>query len=297
MRQLLFHLLLPLLWPCLAFEEVRKREGDAAAPLSKEAGPQLTTHLLRKFIVIPEVQLLFCSVPKVANTQFHLLLEAVQVAARREQGLDPALPPAKNLFDMNTPQYHGLELADLEEMVMDPTWKKAVFYRDPVTRFLSAYRSKCEEGHDGDRVQCKQAFGSSSASFDQAIATIQAGPVRNLHWSSQVTLCGGLSTAMLEHYDLVAELRPETAEGSIMELLQLIGLDTDALDPAISELVARPEGHHTTKAEEHICDYYSTRQKWEAVVSHYKRDYQVFDMVAVPPCSWGDGEDPDQEGS
>ncbi|CAM9525058.1 unnamed protein product [Chrysoparadoxa australica] len=193
------------------------------------------------------------------------------------------------------PRYHGLNLADLEDILMDPAWKKAVFYRDPVTRFLSGYRSKCEKGRDGAKYcgpdcshpACEAGFGSPLATFDQAIATVQANEIGNPHWDPQYHACGGLDTT-LEHYDFVTELRPEDAEDRILELLQLIGLDTDNLDPAISELIVRPEEDpHVTKAEEKCCEYYNTREKWEAVVKYYKEDYKLFHMKPIPPpCSW-----------
>ncbi|CAM9891592.1 unnamed protein product [Chrysoparadoxa australica] len=293
----LFHLmLLSLSWPCMALEGEARRFGDADVDLgggtlaSNEARARLNDDItLRKFIIIPEIKLLFCSIPKVAHSQFHQILQAVREVARREQGLKEPLPKTKIMLEMNGPEYHGLDVAELEEMLIDPAWKKVVFYRDPVTRFLSGYRSKCEKGHDegghGSR-HCEIQFGSRLTTFDKAIATMQAGEVSDDHWAHQMKFCGGLGHT-LEHYDMVAELRPHDEEGSMMELLQLIGLDTDSLDRAISKEIVRPKNYHTTKAEEQLCEYYNTREKWETIVKHYKEDYELFHMEPIPPpCSW-----------
>ena len=48
-----------------------------------------------------------------------------------------------NLWFRNTPQHHNLTSEDVELIFQNPNWTKAVFYRDPVTRFLSGFRSKC----------------------------------------------------------------------------------------------------------------------------------------------------------
>ncbi|CAM9368434.1 unnamed protein product [Chrysoparadoxa australica] len=167
----LFHLmLLSLSWPCMALEGEARRFGDTEVDLgggtlaSNEARARLNDDItLHKFIIIPEIKLLFCSIPKVAHSQFHQILQAVREVARREQGLKEPLPQTKLMLHMNTPEYHGLDIADLEGMLMDPAWKKAVFYRDPVTRFLSGYRSKCEEGHDEEFMVLDTARFSSAA--------------------------------------------------------------------------------------------------------------------------------------
>ena len=42
-------------------------------------------------------------------------------------------------------------------------WKSYIFYRDPLTRFLSAFLSKCTDGHDPDWDRdniCRPIFGS-----------------------------------------------------------------------------------------------------------------------------------------
>ncbi|CAM9599854.1 unnamed protein product [Chrysoparadoxa australica] len=170
------------------------------------------------------------------------MLHTIQEVVRREQGLEP-LPPSKGLWTMNSPQYHGLSLADLEDILMDPAWRNAVFYRDPATRFLSGCRTKCEEGHDDGghgALVCEQQFGSRLVTFDKAIATMQAGEIFEAHWVPQYKFCGGLGNT-LEYYNFVRELTPDAAESSIFELLQLTGLDTEGLDPAISELLVRHE--------------------------------------------------------
>jgi hypothetical protein len=69
-----------------------------------------------------------------------------------------------------TPGNHQTR-SDLEDALEDPAWHKGVFVRDPLERFLSGYRSKCEPGHDGDTRHCMSAFGSHNASFVRASPT------------------------------------------------------------------------------------------------------------------------------
>ena len=44
------------------------------------------------------------------------------------------------------------------------SWTTAVFFRDPIERFLSAYTSKCLAGHDADsKLHCYHHFGGARA--------------------------------------------------------------------------------------------------------------------------------------
>ena len=53
-------------------------------------------------------------------------------------------------------------------IMKDPAWLKVVIYRDPLERFLSAYRSKCEEEFDADNV-CDDVFHKKRPTFAEAI--------------------------------------------------------------------------------------------------------------------------------
>ena len=58
--------------------------------------------------------------------------------------MDPSLRQGAlaDIWYKNTVQRHNITEAQLVQLLHDPTWMKAVFYRDPVERFRSAYISK-----------------------------------------------------------------------------------------------------------------------------------------------------------
>ncbi|KAG5184957.1 hypothetical protein JKP88DRAFT_348383 [Tribonema minus] len=89
---------------------------------------------------------------------------------------------------------HRIKLKTLTRMIYDPTWHKAVFYREPLARFLSAYRSKCESGHDDGAELCEQEFGKPNPTFEEAVERLVTQPyIWNPHWRPQVDFCSGLS--------------------------------------------------------------------------------------------------------
>lgn len=54
----------------------------------------------------------------------------------------------------------------------DPSWTKAVFYREPLGRFLSGWLDKCD---DISRVYCVHVFGGTNVSFRDAALSLAHG--------------------------------------------------------------------------------------------------------------------------
>ena len=104
----------------------------------------------------------------------------------------------KGIWFSNTPAKHGLTKNDVADLLVDPTWYKATFYREPLSRFLSGYRSKCEPGHDRDTKHCLKEFGSKRASFPEAASAlaqldktiVDKAQVVDVHWQRQARFCG-----------------------------------------------------------------------------------------------------------
>ena len=132
---------------------------------------------MEHWIVVPSHRLMFCRIEKVMNSimcdLFCSLNKQWSVGARVqrqrlkgtfdfEQGCDWLKPQARKM---------GMSAAAVHAALVDDTWVKAVFYRDPLARFLSAFLSKCTDGHDPewDRDHiCKPIFGSRAPTFGHA---------------------------------------------------------------------------------------------------------------------------------
>ena len=77
--------------------------------------PSLTDRHLDRFIVVPEIKLLFCYIEKVGCTAFNgLFLKLRQTLGGQSN--------KASLWFSNTPQKHHINKAKLEEMLVDPAW-------------------------------------------------------------------------------------------------------------------------------------------------------------------------------
>ena len=242
--------------------------------------------LLDRFIVIPEYKLLFCYIDKVGCAMFNhvfrllrllspqfqqsikeelvLLQQQQQQQPKQEQKrfgkkkkqtnkkssstsyIEEVKYQMEKLWFRNTPQHHNLTLKDMEDIFQNPNWTKGLFYRDPVTRFLSGFRSKCinfedinnksireyllekkkrkqEHGGNGSERDdisfgvttnsCYQTFGTNNLQYlDDAIDILMKHPTmvfENVHFKPQVEFCGGSfgTSESLQYYDFVQQLR------------------------------------------------------------------------------------------
>ena len=118
-------------------------------------------------IVDEEHKLLFFSTPKVACTTFKFLFRRIAgVQDWDTQGGGDA----KNNLPHN-PKYNNLKylwdypIEEANEMMTNPAWTKAMFVRDPKTRFLSAFLDKAV-GNYGSFVTEFCCFGATQCHAD-----------------------------------------------------------------------------------------------------------------------------------
>ncbi|KAG5179599.1 hypothetical protein JKP88DRAFT_326070 [Tribonema minus] len=157
------------------------------------------SNLYNKWIIVPEHKLLFCFIEKVGCKSFNQLFKSLRAR------YDPT-QAAAGVWGSNNMTAHNLTEADIDAYVEDPLWHKAVFYREPLVRFLSAFRSKCEPHHDGDRQHCTATFGSEQPPFAAAVDRLsQQQPITDAHWRRQIHFCGGLQSKLV-HFQTVEQL-------------------------------------------------------------------------------------------
>ena len=97
-------------------------------------------------VLRPE-RMLLCGIEKNGIT----VQEAI---ARLVHGLEPS---ATDFFAL-APHKAELPLAEYQALLADPAWRKAVVYRDPMERFLSAYNSKCLRADPDGFAHCEAVF-------------------------------------------------------------------------------------------------------------------------------------------
>jgi Sulfotransferase family len=202
----------------------------------------------------------------------------------------------------NEPAHHQLDKAQLQEMLVSANWTKAVFYRDPVARFVSAFRSKCEGFDvDGD-VNCHEAFGNETIPLPQALYQMthpatHAHITVNAHFTPMIRFCGGLDQT-LHYYDLVQPLEPRTVGTIVEALLVHVGVDNATKHALITEVVdsrgrlgtdlahvqerfgLEPawgvDDRHNTHSTRVLDRYMSTPEAMQIVEDFYASDYALF---------------------
>jgi hypothetical protein len=254
------------------------------------------------FIAVPSHRLLLCKLNKVASQQFGALFNALR-GSYAERGV-----PDKPLGEPTLPT--------LRRLLLDPTWHKAVFYREPLERFLSAFTSKCGGADVDGLAKCKHAFGPTVRGggsrpyipFTAAVAALATHePQREKHFAPMARACGGLP-GTLHLYSTVARLERESAHEQVGAMLKAVGYD---ITPAssVGKMLATtfpPRGvrprmaltdpeylrlrggkRHITAAAagvEHA--YRGNSSMIGAVVRAYREDYELF---RIPLPSWARG--------
>jgi len=106
---------------------------DKRGDLSRRDGP------LESFLVDVKHRVLVCRIDKNANTN-------LAVVMNRLNELD------SNDLGASQPEHIGYGLEKLNSILHNKTWRKMVVLRDPMTRLLSGYISKCEKHEDSPCV-------------------------------------------------------------------------------------------------------------------------------------------------
>jgi len=258
-------------------------------PVAPPSGPRplhrvqrdvkLNSDLIDRFIVVPEHSTLFCYMEKVACTQFNTLFRNLRQMKRC------------NVWFLNPPHEHQWNHDTVKDALMDRAWTKAIFYRDPFERLVSAFRSKCIAGFDPDAwSECWKTFGHN-ASFVTVVTKLVQGKATvarwNPHFRPQRFFCGGL-TETYKYYDIKEHLESSTSGTKVTGMLQRIGAnpaqikDFDELFPKAMSETFYKHSHHTN-AGDHMLRYY--QQVPPAILKQlleiYLPDYKLFNL-AVP---------------
>jgi hypothetical protein len=203
---------------------------------------------------------------------------------------------------------HGIDKARMEEMLVDPEWHKAVFYREPLGRFVSAFKSKCEKGRDFDGpMHCKSGFGKgANPTFRNVVEQLAVNDGSkpawdqgmNEHWQLQARFCGGLDKT-LHLYDTVVQLHKATARDQVAQMLEGVGVRPASV-PKFDEMFPRVHtkhdikmgfqahggqtlltgAHHSTHAEDWLKKYLKDPDVTATLLEHYMEDFLLFGVQA-----------------
>lgn len=251
------------------------------------APPSIDNRTMDRFIVVPEYKLLFCYIEKVACKSFNMLFQSLRAP------YDPRMNNT-NPWYLNTPFQHGLQKHDVERLIADPSWHKAVFVREPLERFLSAFRSKCAGGDEDGRAICRAAWHRLGIPPRFADVTKALGTYHQKfdhHFVEQHRFCGGLRHT-LPYYDTIVQLDKDSSHEAVKKLLLQIGVNATHVDRLLDGTF--PTHHtnatacvscHATNATSLVPAFYSHRGMVKKVVAYYLADYLLFGL-RVPSWAW-----------
>lgn len=155
--------------------------------------------------------------------------------------------------------------------MLNETWHKAVFYRDPFERFVSAFRSKCE-GRDRDGpLHCQRTFGGNFTFVKAVEAFVRNGGALtpDAHFTPQARFCGGVLRT-LRYYDTVEPVMNHLRE-KVERLLHKI----NAEKPKEFDEIFTPKGAHFTDARHNMAKYQLPDTLLKALQEYYKEDYLI----------------------
>jgi len=161
------------------------------------------------------------------------------------------------------------------ELFMNPEWHKAVFYRDPLARFLSGWADKCnpEMKHNS---YCMSLFGANYVPFSKAVEKVRSWDKEKLddHFKSQTSHCGGLDK-IIHTFTTIADLDAPDSRGAVRKMLVKFELSDDSFDEIYSNL----DGH-ATGARHKLKEYYGEHPEFiSTIVDFFFVDYETFNIV------------------
>ena len=270
-----------------------------------------------RLMIIPEYKLLFCYVEKVGCSMFNQLFRMLRMY-HPEQTSNEREWLAASHFGRANPKHFNMTHRDLQDLVNNEEWTKAIFYRDPADRFLSGFKSKCG-GSDADgKRSCGHAFGTflddkgkkqplldgGVPSFHQSIEMTHNNTkhvFKNMHFKPAAKFCGGLDRS-IDRYNFVQKLDKTTVGGHIRTLFDHVGVDRKLTEGLIERVVKTggilhpfdkkyvkntwglmmkgniSDSHNTAKHKLSSKDYFQSEELLKKLQNIYQSDYDVFQL-------------------
>lgn len=137
---------------------------------------------LNHLLINEKYKFLFCPVQKVASTLFTQLFRRLNNDPRWFEGSNgPVVHPRPR----------ALGGKRLMEIMNDPTWTKAIFFRDPVSRLYSAYQNFLASNYTHRLYHLKVRRGRNvSIPWSEIVDDVAVHGHTNIHWNPQTHFCG-----------------------------------------------------------------------------------------------------------
>tara|TARA_X000001036_G_C20401160_1_gene692844 strand:- start:34 stop:684 length:651 start_codon:yes stop_codon:yes gene_type:complete len=138
-----------------------------------------------RLIFLPKILTVFCAIEKNGLVIQNKMARQVQNNPHPERKHVP--------FGLRfTATQFGYNSAVVQDIMTNRSWRRYVVLRNPITRFVSAFNSKCKNTDGDGNRHCWSLFGKN-ATFDSVISQLLHKKSNNPHWASQHSFCGGIT--------------------------------------------------------------------------------------------------------
>ena len=212
-------------------------------------------------------KLMICTIGKVGYRDFRDLVNKMHA----EKGTEYRI---RYLLDKSLDQ-------EADTLLEDPAIHKAIFYRDPLERFLSAFLSLCEGEETTSFRFCKVVFGKENITFPKAVLQMPGKDDDSLNepFKQQHTHCGGITRELLDNtFNTTEQLtdlqKTKTAVKKMMANFKLTDKEFERFYPM------KYAHDYSTGAIHKVKDYYGKDPRLVAVlIKFYLQDYLIFNMT------------------
>ncbi|CAB9511540.1 Carbohydrate (N-acetylgalactosamine 4-0) sulfotransferase 14 [Seminavis robusta] len=169
---------------------------------------------------------------------------------------------------------------NLRDVMQNMKWEKAVFYREPLSRFLSGWLDKCR---GRTRVYCESVFGGSNVTFPEAVFLLKDMDPEKVdgHFHPQVQHCGGVTRDVLDDvFTTKKRLQDhDSTRYAVRKMLQPFELTDEQFDRVYPPGLGNND--HSKNANAQLKEHYQDPQLVSIIVQYFIKDYKVF-QIPVP---------------
>lgn len=234
-----------------------------------------------QYVILPPYKLMFCRIHKAGSTGLNHVVSA----------LVPPRFPQRPEWTVHGASDYGLTASDVSNLLRDQSWFKAFIYREPLERFLSAYRSKCE-GYDAP-TNCHRAFHTNIPTFSGAIRRmiLREDYFGDDHFEPQANYCNLRQT--LPYFNESFLIEPETSSANIRHIFRHAHVEINEEVSGLLDIYFAPAGtegdlgHNTHSSDvSSLLEYYNHDCYIRLMVYYFREDYDLL-HISIPDWAVG----------
>lgn len=246
-----------------------------------DEGYQYKHDFVDSLFLIPKYRMAFCIIPKCGSTIQSKLLGTLSRYGKTKCSVDT--------WRWSSPECLGMNIKNVvNDIYKNSSWRKMIFYRNPLIRFQSAFTSKCVPGHDPLRnsvKHCVRAFGAWNITQEHALQQLKKKKkMQDIHFIPQSWYCGNLSK-YIDYYDTTFDL-DTVRYGEVHDAFINAGLNESSTPKVFSllreyfpEVKNNKKDPHITEAAQNYHHLYCNKEYLKLLQDYYIEDFKNFNFA------------------